>query len=335
MAKTKFTFIISGFIILFALTFFGIRTVKSSKEKLLSEAKNILNKVAHIDAEKRFYEVATLYVYKVDPEMDSSTTRLATGNGEITFEKTKEMEDMPKQEKEYIVKQNYLVEENPIKVETLDSLFNNTLKEAYSIPFETAIIYKSFNIDTIAILRDSMAWSADTMFYKSALPLEPIHVNIGPIKVLSLEGFIKIPFLYWLTKLKDIIIIFFITCAIYIYIGRKFIDKVNVPPLKVSPRTLQKLSDSLFFDEDKGYLIYENNTIALKDLQLRLFILLLNSPEHFRTYEEMKTSIWNNIDIPQNTVNKTIMRLREKLSAIPIIKLENIRGIGCELSIND
>jgi len=328
MTKTQIAFGISGFIILSILIFFSLRTVKNSKEKLLFEAKAILNTVAHIDAEKRFYECATFYLYKAaDKDAEpSSTVTIQSESGTITYEKTKEMDELSPEEKTYIFYQHYLSIENPIKVQSLDSLFNRTLRESYSIPFETAIIYTA---------KDSSQYSADSAFYTSASALLPIYVDSGPIKILSLEGFIKIPLLYWLTQLKDIILLSIIIYSLYIYIGRKYVYKASILPLQVSPRTLQKICDSLYFDEDKGYLFYKNSTIALKDIQLRLFTLLLNSPEHFRTYEDIKISIWNNIDTPQNTVNKTILRLRESLSTIPIIKLENIRGKGCELTIND
>jgi len=328
MTKTQIAFGISGFIILAIFIFCSFNTFKNRKEKLLSDANTILNSVAHIDADKRFFESTTFYSYHAaDKDAEPSPfVTIESEDGIITFERTKEIEELSSEEKNYITQQHYLVTKNPIKVRNLDSLFNNTLKKTYSIPLETAIIYSA---------NDSSKYSAESSFYKSAIALEPIHVNLGPIKALSLEGFIKIPFLYWLTLLNDIILLFIIICFLYIYIGRKYIFKVSISPLKVPPRSLQKISDSLYFDEEKGYLFYKNSTIALKDIQLRLFTFLLNSPEYFRTYEDIKISIWNNIDTPQNTVNKTILRLRESLSTIPIIKLENIRGKGCELTIND
>ena len=72
--------------------------------------------------------------------------------------------------------------------------------------------------------------------------------------------------------------------------------------------------------------------VSLENYKLKLFVLLLNSPEHFQTSEDIKKIVWGKTGATNDTLNTTIKRLRADLKPIPDLKIVHGNG-GYRLEI--
>lgn len=69
---------------------------------------------------------------------------------------------------------------------------------------------------------------------------------------------------------------------------------------------------------------------------IQLLALLLNSPDYFLTYQEIINQLWGPIENKgQERLTQSIKRLRESLEEFPEIIIENLRGAGYQLKIDN
>jgi hypothetical protein len=238
-----------------------------------------------------------------------------------SYDKFSTYEDM-----RYVADQLFLLHENPINVFTLDSMFRSTQKKNM-FPVQTAVIYT----DNSGIHHSR----PDTAFYTSAIALDEIRIGGGMIR---LQAFVRVSPVYWLNEAgsayTSILLAWLLGMGIlagYGYYLKR--DKFSIVPLNSTPSVLKKLTEDLLFDEKCGRLLYLGQTIELRKIQLKIFISLLDAPDHYLSYTEMKEKIWNNEDTPQNSVHKSIERLKIKLAPVSVLALMVHHGKGCRLEI--
>ena len=169
-------------------------------------------------------------------------------------------------------------------------------------------------------------------FYKSACALPPITTCVKDEIVL--QPYVEIPFYCVINRSKGhFIIVGVIFCLLLgLLIATRYSKKFATPVCE-EPRKLIKIKENILFDEGKGILYFNVDIkVSLENYKLKLFILLLNSPEHFQTSEDIKKIVWGKTGATNDTLNTTIKRLRADLKPIPDLKIVHENG-GYRLEI--
>lgn len=284
------------------------------RQSALLELRSLCDKAIHQDKEYRLKETNTLSSsgYEIGGR-DSSTISYPSGHVEKISKKTKTA-DLAAEDKQYKVDQSYLLIKNPINVIVLDSLFTSVLRQNNMENIQTALIY-TVNNDTVIYS------NPDSDFYRSAIALPLITTGIKDEIVL--QAYVDIPFSYVIARNKEhFIILFIVFCLILGVLFAIWYSKRFLVPIQEKPRELLKIKESLLFDRERGLFYFNGSTqILLKNIQLKLFILLLDSPQHFQTSEEIKRIVWGKTVATSDTLNTNIRRLRISLKPIPDLKI--------------
>ena len=124
---------------------------------------------------------------------------------------------------------------------------------------------------------------------------------------------------------------------LFIYVGREIFEHLlagkYVTPVCEESRTLIKIKENILFDDEKGILYFNTDIqVHLVNYKLKLFVLLLDSPGHFQTSEEIKKIVWGKTGATNDVLNTTIRRLRKDLENIPDLKIVFENG-GYRLNI--
>ncbi len=284
------------------------------RQSALSEIRDLCDKVIHQDKENRLEETNTLSSsgYKTSG-CDSSTILYSNGHME-KISKNANKVDLIAEEKQYRVDQSYLLIKNPVNIAALDSLFNLTLRESNMVNVRTAMVY-TVNNDTVIYS------NPDSNFYHTATALLPITTGIKDEIVL--QAYVDIPFFYVVARNKEhFIILFVMFCLILVVLFATWYSKKFLKSIQEKPRELLKIKENLLFDRERGLFYINGDTqIPLRNIQLKLFIVLLDSPQHFQTSEEIKRIVWGKTGATSDTLNTTIRRLRIGLKPIPDLKI--------------
>lgn len=284
------------------------------RQSALLEVRSLCDKVIHQDKEYRLKETNTLSSsgYKMGGR-DSSTILYPSGHVEKISKKIKTA-DLAAEDKQYKVDQSYLLIKNPINVAVLDSLFNSVLRQNNMENIQTALIYTVNGDITIYS-------NLDSAFYHSATALSPITTGIK--NEIVLQAYVDIPFSYVIAGNKEhFIILFIVFCLILGVLFATWYGKNFLIPIQEKPRELLQIKENLLFDRERGLFYINGDTqIPLKNTQLKLFVLLLDSPQHFQTSEEIKRMVWGKTIATSDTLNTTIRRLRISLKSIPDLKI--------------
>lgn len=287
----------------------------SERQKfVLSDIRNLCNEIIHQDKENRLLETGSLSFSGYRPlESGSSTISYSSGHVEKVAKNTNSS-DLITEEKQYRVDQSFLLMENPVDVVVLDSLFNLALQQGGMINVHAALAYTANDDKTVYS-------NPDLTFYKSACALPPITTGVKDEIVL--QAYVEIPFYCVINRSKGhFIIVGVIFCLLLgLLIGTRYSKKFATPVCE-EPRKLIKIKENILFDEDKGILYFNVDIkVSLENYKLKLFILLLNSPEHFQTIENIKKIVWGKTGATNDTLNTTIKRLRADLKPIPDLKI--------------
>lgn len=250
--------------------------------------------------------------------------------------------DIPREEKSGWCVQDYLTFCNPSRT-ILDSLFHVSLIEK-GIEAQAAIRY--------ICKRDTIDTSQDSLFYKTALALDPIVYKLDTNKDnnITLQAYVKFPFKTVLLRSPLLIIIFClwlislasIVCYYYLVRHKKKQEPATltlpistVPLLTEQAIVWTELPCGLLFDEKYGDLQYKGQVCAqLRDNNLRLFRCFLKTEEHKLTIEDICIEVLGrNInevltESDRSAVSSAIYRFRITLKSIPVIKIETIRTTG-------
>ena len=295
------------------------------RKSVLSEIRNLCIEVIHQDKENRLLDTGSLsFSGYTSLESDSSIISYSGGQVEKIVKNINSL-DLITEEKQYRVDQSFLLMENPIDVVVLDSLFNLALQQADMVNVHTALTY--------AVNDDKTVYSnPDLAFYESACALPPIATGVKDEIVL--QAYVELPFYYVISRNKGhFIIIGIVFCLLLgLLIAIKY-NKKFVTPVCEESRTLIKIKENILFDDKKG-ILYLNTDIQvhLVNYKLKLFVLLLDSPGHFQTSEEIKMIVWEKTGATNDVLNTTIRRLRKDLENIPDLKIVFENG-GYRLNI--
>lgn len=295
------------------------------RQATLSDICNLCDEIIHQDKEYRLKETGILSSsgYK-SSESDSSTVLYSSGQVEKVAKNT-DSSDLITEEKLYRVDQSFLLMENPIDVVVLDSLFNLALQQGGMVNVHAALAYTANDDKTVYS-------NPDLTFYKSACALPPITTGVKDEIVL--QAYVEIPFYCVINRSKGhFIIIGIVFCLLLgLLIAIKY-NKKFVTPVCEESRTLIKIKENILFDDEKGILYFNTDIqVHLVNYKLKLFVLLLDSPGHFQTSEEIKKIVWGKTGATNDVLNTTIRRLRKDLENIPDLKIVFENG-GYRLNI--
>lgn len=307
------------------LLVYSIYIFHRERQATLSDICNLCDEIIHQDKEYRLKETGILSSsgYK-SSESDSSTVLHSSGHVEKVA-KNINSSDLITEEKQYRVDQSFLLMENPIDVVVLDSLFNLALQQGGMINVHAALAYTANDDKTVYS-------NPDLTFYKSACALPPITTGVKDEIVL--QAYVEIPFYCVINRSKGhFIIIGIVFCLLLgLLIAIKY-NKKFVTPVCEESRTLIKIKENILFDDKKGILYFNTDIqVHLVNYKLKLFVLLLDSPGHFQTSEEIKMIVWEKTGATNDVLNTTIRRLRKDLENIPDLKIVFENG-GYRLNI--
>lgn len=307
------------------LLVYSIYIFHRERQATLSDICNLCDEIIHQDKEYRLKETGILSSsgYK-SSESDSSTVLYSSGQVEKVAKNT-DSSDLITEEKQYRVDQSFLLMENPIDVVVLDSLFNLALQQGGMINVHAALAYTANDDKTVYS-------NPDLTFYKSACALPPITTGVKDEIVL--QAYVEIPFYCVINRSKGhFIIIGIVFCLLLgLLIAIKY-NKKFVTPVCEESRTLIKIKENILFDDEKGILYFNTDIqVHLVNCKLKLFVLLLDSPGHFQTSEEIKMIVWEKTGATNDVLNTTIRRLRKDLENIPDLKIVFENG-GYRLNI--
>lgn len=295
------------------------------RQVILSDICNLCDEIIHLDKEYRLKETGILSSSGYSSSESDSSTVLYSGGQVEKIVKNINSLDLITEEKQYRVDQSFLLMENPIDVVVLDSLFNLALQQGGMINVHAALAYTANDDKTVYS-------NPDLTFYKSACALPPITTGVKDEIVL--QAYVEIPFYCVINRSKGhFIIIGIVFCLLLgLLIAIKY-NKKFVTPVCEESRTLIKIKENILFDDKKG-ILYLNTDIQvhLVNYKLKLFVLLLDSPGHFQTSEEIKMIVWEKTGATNDVLNTTIRRLRKDLENIPDLKIVFENG-GYRLNI--
>lgn len=293
--------------------------IYEGRQSGMAEIRSLCDEVMRQDREYRQKEadMASSSGYK-SSEGDTSTVLYFEEHVE-KITKNAQSNDLTAEEKQHRVDQSFLLLENPIDVVVLDSLFNLALQQDNLINGRAALAYTVNGAETVYS-------NPDFTFYESACALSPIVTGVKDEIVL--QAYVDIPLYYGIGRnKKHFIIIGVIFCLILGFLIVPKWSKKFVTPVCEEPRELIKIKENILFDRGKGILYLNVETqVSLENYKLKLFILLLDSPEHFQTIEEIKKAVWGKAGATNDTLNTTIKRLRANLK--PISDLKIVYGNG-------
>lgn len=295
------------------------------RQVTLSDICNLCDEVIHLDKEYRLKETGILSSSGYNLSESDSSTVLYSGGQVEKIARNTNSSDLITEEKQYRVDQSFLLMENPIDVVVLDSLFNLALQQGVKINVHATLAYTANGTKTVYS-------NPDLAFYESAYALPPITTGVKDEIVL--QAYVEIPFYCVINRSKGhFIIIGVIFCLLLgLLIAARYSKKFATPVCEES-RKLIKIKENVLFDEGRGILYFNVDIkVSLENYKLKLFILLLNSPEHFQASEDIKKIVWEKTEATNNTLNTTIKRLRDDLKPIPDLKIVYENG-GYRLEI--
>lgn len=318
LKKRVFTGVL--FFCLLMLLFYSGYIYYEGRQSALLEIRGLCDKVMHQDKEYRLNEIDALS-YSGFGMSGCDSSIISYSNGHVEKIDNNNAIDLMADEKGYRVDQSYLLIANPIDIVVLDSLFNLALRQSNMENIQAALVY-TVNSDT------SIYSNPDSAFYLSATALSPIATGVKDEIVI--QAYVDIPFFYVVSSHKEhFLILLIVFCLILCVLFVIWYNKKFVIPIPKTTRELIKIKENLLFDKEKGVLYFNGDIqVALINRRLDIFILLLESPEHFQTSKEIIRIVWRNGGT-SDVLNSTLRRLREDLEPIPDIKIVHENGGYC------
>lgn len=338
---------------------FIVSSFKLSKEGAYTQATTIFDNVIKKDCDIRLSPYPSIHQTIQSSNQDSITIKTSEGKTSVKKEHTDSIAKLTSAYKNFVGTQYFLIKNNPIKVSILDSMFQAELRQK-GIVAQTAITYRGWfdEKQQKKKLIHNDASNPDSTFYQTAqaLPLVTLAIpNYSSFKI-ELQGYVKYPASYLLGKVPYFypaliiyaIIVFSLLSFIFWNIKKKKYTEVS-PESVVSPDSdllsnetseeyIEKGDTDIDITEEvfirnNGEIIYKGKMVCqLRELRLKLFLFLLQGPNYFQTIEDIRNTVWENSGASNETINKTIGRLRNDLKLIPYpLTVINIHGTGYQL----
>jgi len=308
----------------------------------LNETRSIQNKVEEsfylalsTDMDKRLKDTSFFYSYASDSK--EKTDKIKMFSSDTTTLLKKDGVDELSVEKKYMnAIQTILKFETPIDINILDSTFLSILN-SHNIPAITKTIYteKEQNIHIES--------EFPTNNYKIIFKTKPFI--FGMTDEMSAQGFAKVPFSFLLVLSKSYYmllagILLIIDILIYYIFKqrnkplRSQYDIFNI--LNNENSNLLFLSQTISFDPDKHVVYYkEKYSLQLTKQQGKLLNCFLKAADFYLSNQQLEISLWGTEMYSVSRRQQAINRLRDALKTIPELQIENVRGVGYQLTCAD
>jgi|GEM_PF-1595879 len=307
---------------------------KKSKEKIVEA----FNEAIEIDKNSRFKQLNVPFLIGSSPQEASEySTIKEDGKPTIKIKKTQRMKQLSSSEKINNGFQSYLHSNNPIKAETLDSIFQNELIK--EIPDAQTYVCYTDNLNKRIFYSRKDTFNLDS-------GISTAKLNYGVRNEITLQGFAILPLSYIIYQGSDYfltIILSWLTLILLLISAIKFLtkkkestseSKIFISKNNEEPVFHIQITNSIFFDTSQYQLIQKNNFTPLTKQSGQILELLLKSPDKYLPYGVIINQLWGPIgDNGQERLMQAIKRLRENLEEFPSISIENIRGAGYRLYI--
>lgn len=308
--------------------------LRLTTERCLEKAESLFSQAIEEDLDKREKELGSAYRFIYVPGEEDSIAKVETADTSFLVQKKEIYHDESRQARMSDIIQLYLLEENPICVDKLDSLYRVFLEE-HGIAAQTALIYTTKEKTTYSC--------ADSLFYTSAYKLEERKMGIN--EEIILQPFLQFRRGYLITSSPDMYLLIgcFWGIAVgllswYVFSRKKqpaALSFSELSPLSISYASDQyvKITDQLLFDPNTGVLNYKGQEYMLINYKLKLFVLLWEHRGRFLSSEELQQALWPDGLCTKDALSQTVRRLRKEIQDIPLLVIENIRGKGYRLII--
>jgi DNA-binding winged helix-turn-helix (wHTH) protein len=296
----------------------------------LKKSNDCFSEVVNKDRDFRLRETnMPVYFGIVPKDTASQVTIEREGHPIIYKEKTDSIRQLSNTTIQNHTIQTMLLYENPIHVNTLDSLFRTELRKE-NIDAQTAIQY------TDNTTNKTYYSNSDSLPQKHFNRLSEVMVGIdGEI---TLQAFVKLSPVGIVhnatSSMGGITFIWLILMSIFVYFALKK-EKVVVVT-KQSKRNQVQLIDNLYLKADRDCLIYNQKEIRLTELYTQFLSILFNSPDYFVGYEDLIEELYGTIEKEsgKERLSQLAKRIRmEIFMFIPEIELENVPRKGYTVRI--
>jgi hypothetical protein len=291
----------------------------------LKKSNDCFGEVVNKDRDFRLKETNMSVYFSFLPEDTAS---------QITIEREghpaihKELTDSVKQLSDATIQnrmiQTVLLYENPIHVNTLDSLFRTELRKK-NIGMQTSIQYTDN--------------TTNKTYYSNSGSLPQKYFNLLPEAVAGIDGeitlraFVKLsPFgivRHAASIIGGITFIWLILMSVITYFTLRKEKEAAV--IEMPQRHREQLTDNLYLEADRNCLIYNQKEIGLTGLYAQFLSVLFNSPDYFAGYEELTKELYGEIGIEagKERLSQLAKRIRTEIfTLVPEIELKNVPRKG-------
>lgn len=299
--------------------------------------KEALVKAIDIDKDIRFKRLnAPLWIGSIPEDNSEYTTLEHDKKPTVRIKRSNTIKNMGQTEKLNHVLQTYLHSENPVKVISIDSIFNQELQKR-QLTTQTAIRY----IDNIN--GKSVISCNDSAFLKSANATDTL--TYGILKEVSFQGYARVPASFIVNRGKSqflgISLIWLTSFLLLAWWGFATAKPKNIVDIQIPNSEIDEpsnshlqISEELILDTKLCLLIKKERKIRLTGQSVQILELLLNSPDCYLKYDELILKLWGKVESKgQERLIQSIKRLRESLKWCPEITIENIRKEGYRLLV--
>lgn len=324
---------------------------------LRSKVTEIWKQTLWDDCVNRMREVDVKKMHGFSPVM-SSDIKIETESQTLHIKKDS-AESLTTQEKDFLADQYYLSLKNPVKIETLDSLFRIKLKEN-GFAFKTAVsLYDNetgkkvfYGQEDVKVLHDYLKltykvdirdvillegyvkdnWLENILWGKVFYILLSIIV-FGALVLLVLE---KKKLKYLNQSVPENELLGEIPLTLPVEFVRQDLELPTEPVLveeHIQPElNLQPTAIVIFLDEDKHILVYEDKVISLAQKVFGLFNQLSKGRDYFQSYDYLLQTLWSDDEnADKKHLEQLVIRLRKDLKDIPWLSIDAIRGSGYQI----
>lgn len=96
-----------------------------------------------------------------------------------------------------------------------------------------------------------------------------------------------------------------------------------------------RITQDVILDTDHCAISFAGMRYDMTDQSVLLLKLLFYSPDYYKSYEDIVEALWGKLADPTNRLTQSVKRLRESIAKIPVLKVENVRGKGYRLIIDE
>lgn len=322
--------VILGFTCCFALAT-GIWLYSYQREYVISEIKDCFHNAVSNDLTIRWKKLDLPIYHHVSAKKTDDSIAVKNKEGAKTipaFEKT-----ISEDEKYKSILQTTLRYENPVNANALDSIYQVGLREQ-NLLVKTAVCY------TDKVSGEVYKSNNDTFFYKKTYLLPPVVTGIE--KEIVLQAFADVTFFSVIRNSIALFAGWAILCVVLVILAVSFLYKNTKQVVTISgDELLEKedveiqITDDLILNAELRVLRYGESIISLTDQSISLLKLFLSHKDYFVSNDDIRKHLWGTIDYSESCRSQAIKRLRDSLKGIPVLHIENLRGVGFCLKIDD